>query len=65
MFTTVNRMGRAWLSAMLVLVSWQSAPAAAQEPETPTRTSLIEQAQAEKERALRPYTPGAAEKYLE
>ena len=48
MSTTVNRTGHAWLGAVLVLVSWQSAPAAAQEPETPTRTSLIEQAQAEK-----------------
>ena len=65
MSTTVNRMRHAWLGAVLVLASWQSAPASAQETETPTRTSLIEQAQAEKARALQPYTPGAAEKYLD
>jgi hypothetical protein len=35
------------------------------DPQTPTRTSLIEQAQAEKAGALRPYTPRAAEKFLD
>jgi len=41
------------------------APAAAQEPETATRASLIEQTQAEKSATLQPYQPGAAEKYLD
>ncbi len=38
--------------------------AVAQEPETTTRTSLIEEAQAEKAATLQPYEPGRAEKYL-
>ncbi len=47
------------------LVACLAAPAVAQEPETATRASLIEQAQAEKAATLQPYTPGAAEKYLD
>ena len=47
------------------LVVCLAAPAAAQEPETTTRTSVIEQEQAEKAAAVRPYKPGAVEKYLD
>ncbi len=39
--------------------------AAAQDSGTLTRTALIEQAQAEKAAKLQPYTPGAAEKWLD
>ena len=42
-----------------------AAPAAAQEPETATRASQIEEARAEKAAAAHPYKPGAAEKYLD
>ena len=48
-----------------LLAACVAAPAAAQQPEPPTRTSLIEQAQAEKAAALQPYQPGAAEKWLD
>ena len=47
------------------LVGCLTAPAVAQEADTTTRTSLIEHAQAEKAAALQPYTPGAAEKWLD
>ena len=55
--------GRALLGAVLIGVA--AAPAAAQPAEPPTRTSLIEQAQAEKGATLQPYVPGEAEKYLD
>jgi hypothetical protein len=48
-----------------VLIVWTAAPAVAQETEAITRTSLIERAQADKAATLHPYTPGAAEKYLD
>jgi hypothetical protein len=48
-----------------LLVACLAAPAAAQEPETTTRTSLIEGAQTEKAATVQPYEPGAAEKYLD
>ena len=47
------------------LATCLAAPAAAQQPEPPTRIALIEQAQGEKAGALQPYKPGAAEKYLD
>ena len=54
-------------AALLALIASLGAPASAgaQASIEPTRTSLIEQAQAEKAAALHPYTPGAAEKYLD
>jgi hypothetical protein len=48
-----------------LLAACLAAPAAAQEPETATRASLIEQAREEKAAAAQPYKPGAAEKYLD
>jgi hypothetical protein len=48
----------------VVLAAYVASPVVAQESETTTRTSLIEQAQADKAAALQPYTPGAAEKYV-
>ena len=47
------------------LWTWVAGPALAQEPGPPTRTSLIEQAQAEKARQLNPTRRRAAEKYLD
>src|SRR6185295_925210 len=58
-----GRMRLALLGAVLAFCL--AAPAAAQEPETATRASLIEQARDEKAAALHPYKPGAAEKYLD
>jgi hypothetical protein len=46
-------------------VTCLAASAGAQQSETTTRTSLINQAQADKEAALHPYQPGTAEKYLD
>ena len=48
-----------------LVIACLAAPAAAQQPDTTTRTSLIEQAQAEKAAVLQPYKPTAAEKYLD
>jgi hypothetical protein len=47
------------------LIWGPAAPAVAQEPETITRASIIEQAQTDKAAALQPYKPGAAEKWLD
>jgi len=47
-----------------LLAAFLAARVSAQAPEPTTRTSLIEQAQADKAAALQPYTPGPAEKYV-
>jgi len=55
------------LTALLgtFMVVCLAAPAGAQESETTTRTSLIEQAQADKVATVAPYKPGTAERYLD
>jgi Omp85 superfamily domain len=47
------------------LLACLAAPAVAQETDATTRASLIERARDEKAAALRPYKPGAAEKWLD
>jgi hypothetical protein len=57
----------AWLGIVFgtVLAACLVAPAEAQEAGPATRTSLLEQEQAEKAAVLKPYTQGAAEKWLD
>jgi hypothetical protein len=66
---TPLKTNRRWprLAAVLgaFLTAFVAAPAGAQESETATRASLIEQARAAKAAASQPYTPGTAEKYLD
>lgn len=52
------------LSFLVLLATCLARPVLAQEPETATRTALIEQAQADKAGSLQPYQPGSAEKWL-
>ena len=58
-----RRRGPEWAALLGAFLIGLAAPAGAQQPEPVTRTSLIERAQAEK--TIKPYVPGAAEKYLD
>jgi hypothetical protein len=58
----VKNVFAAWAAG--ALAACLAAPAAAQDPAPATRAAVVEQEQAEKAAAAKPYVPNAAEKYL-